>query len=158
MNSRQGQQEISKQAGIAWSKLTKEEQLSYVIRAKKEQKEHQAKYPNYIYSPASRSSKPKPTVCSGGITKKRCKQRACSQDEKSYSPSRFPSRLSPESEHEASPVPQTELKVMEIPQSKFAADVKSESSPLKLDWTPAPTENVPVFELGAPKLEKVRVI
>jgi hypothetical protein len=157
MNSCLGQQEISKQAGIAWGKLTKEEQLSYTIRAEKEKKEHRAKHPDYVYSPASRSSKPKPTVRSGGITKKRCKQRMHSQDEKSRSPSRFPTRLSPES---ASPVPQAESSAMEIPQPKFA-DVKCESPPpvdLKLHWTTAPTENIPVLKLEAPKLEKVRIL
>lgn len=48
----EGQQnELSKQAGKVWNKMTAEERVPFVERATAEKTQHQAMYPNYIYCP-----------------------------------------------------------------------------------------------------------
>lgn len=62
----EGQQnELSKQAGKLWNRLTEKEKAPFVERADTEKKQHQAMYPNYIYSPGRGAARRK-----GGIVTK----------------------------------------------------------------------------------------
>jgi HMG (high mobility group) box len=61
----EGQQnELSKQAGNVWNRLTREEKEKYIVLAEYEKKRHQEMYPDYVYCPtrgaASRKSIAKP--------------------------------------------------------------------------------------------------
>lgn len=48
----EGQQnELSKQAGKVWNRMTEKERSPFVERAATEKRQHQAKYPNYTYCP-----------------------------------------------------------------------------------------------------------
>lgn len=50
--AREGQQnELSKQAGNVWNRLTREEKEKYIVLAECEKKRHQEMYPDYVYCP-----------------------------------------------------------------------------------------------------------
>jgi hypothetical protein len=159
ISSYQGQNEISRQAARAWHRLSYEEKRPYNILAEREKREHQAKYPNYVYTPGIRQR-----VGAGGIKNKR-KPRVRFHSEELESPpsSPFPTRLSPESERadscarEASPVFQA--RVAETPEPELVATKSESLSPadFNLGWAFIPTENIPPLELSAPRIEKVRV-
>jgi len=154
-----GQNEISRQAGRAWKQLSEEEQRPYRLLAEKEKREHQAKYPDYVYSPGNTKQK----VRSGGIKKNRPKRkprsRVDSEELESLPSSPYPTRLLPESEpassctREPSPAPQTQSQVVGIPEPELVA-IKSESlSPTDFNLRDiVPTENIPL-ELSALKLK-----
>jgi HMG (high mobility group) box len=160
MGSTQSQNEISKQAGRTWNELSEEWKHPFVVLAEKEKKEHQAKYPDYVYTPASgnRTGRPKQKVHAGGITKKRSKQQPRIQfdSEELESPpsSPYPTRLSPESER-GSPMreeSQPESPVVESLQPVLVPN-ESESSPHNIGCGFVSTEDIP----SAHMFEKVRV-
>ena len=158
-----GQNEISIQAGRAWKRLSEEEQRPYRLLAEKEKREHQAKYPDYVYTPGNNS---KQKVRSGGIkknrTKRKSRHRTDSEEVDSLPLSPHPTRLLPESKpvssctREASPAPQTQSQVVEMPEPEFVA-TKSENLCPTVSWDTIPTENIPPLELSAFKIEKVGI-
>lgn len=51
--SEEGQHELSRQAGTVWNRMTEIERGPFYVLADFEKKQHQATYPDYIYSPAA---------------------------------------------------------------------------------------------------------
>ena len=161
------QNEISRQAGRAWKRLSEEQQRPYRLLAEKEKREHQAKYPDYVYTPGNKS---KPKVRSGGIRKNRTKRKSRSQVDseelESLPSSPFPTCLLPESERsstytrEASPVLQTQSQVVENPEPEFVPVKSERHSPadFNLGWNGVPTENIPPLKLLTLKIEKVCIL
>ncbi|KAF8221517.1 HMG-box [Tricholoma matsutake] len=152
----QGQNEISRQAGRTWKGLSDEEKRPYCLLAEKEKREHRAKYPDYVYTPGSRTSRPKQKVRAGGITKICSKLqpriRFESEELESLSSSPYPTRLSPESAES-----ERACSHIETPQPELVENKSEDFSP-KLVWASVPTESIPPLKLSVLKIEKVRMI
>ncbi|KDR80256.1 hypothetical protein GALMADRAFT_1187634 [Galerina marginata CBS 339.88] len=63
----EGQQnELSKHAGKAWSKMSPDEKKQYHELADREKADHRIKYPNYVYAPGGTKGKGKPKAAASG--------------------------------------------------------------------------------------------
>ncbi|RDB30845.1 putative transcription factor SOX-14 [Hypsizygus marmoreus] len=149
------QNQISIRAGKAWKALNKEEKQPFILLAEKEKRDHQEKFPNYTYTPGSKShagkrkaprkvktpAPPKKVVAPRVKNERRSPSAPLSFSSRESTPAQpaeiaAPALLKVESSPSATPEPMLDL-------------TKLPTEPVfSKDWTFVPTDDIPPLELS----------